>query len=105
MLDEIHAALSSTGYPFAHFGWSHAPTGDYGVYSEDGSDDFFSDDGHGEQSLTGTIDLFTRDDSDTPRIAVETALASLENCAWYLNSVQFESESGYIHLEWAFEVV
>ena len=25
-MDELIKALLETGYPFAHFGWSHAPT-------------------------------------------------------------------------------
>lgn len=104
MLELIRAALDGTGYPFAHFGWSTAPEGDYGVYAEDGENVLYASDQHAETALTGTVDLFTRDHSDGPRQAVETALAAVPACAWYLSSVQYESDTGYIHLEWAFEV-
>ena len=49
------------------------------------------------------MDYYTRDDSGTPKTTIETALDSVP-VAWYLNSVQFESDTGYIHYEWVFEV-
>ena len=53
--------------------------------------------------LQGTVDYFTRDDSGTPKTTVETALDGA-GIAWYLNSVQLEEDTGYIHYEWVFEV-
>lgn len=105
MLEQLKAALKETGLPFAHFGWSEAPAGDYGIYAEDGANDFESDGQHSELALTGTVDYFTRDDSGAPKATVEDALRSVWNCVWYMNSVQFEQDTGYIHYEWVFEVV
>lgn len=105
MLDQLKAALEATGLPFAHYGWSAAPDGDYGVFAEDGANDFESDDRHSERALQGTVDYYTRDDTAAPRNAVEDALCSVWNCAWYLNSIQYEADTGYIHYEWVFEVV
>ena len=102
-MDELINALASTGYQFAHFGWSKAPAGDYGVYAEDGANDLIAGNKHVEKVLQGTVDYYTRDDSGTPKTTIETALDSVP-VAWYLNSVQFESDTGYIHYEWVFEV-
>lgn len=102
-LSALKTALDATGIPFAHHAWSHAPDGTYGVYAEDDSIHEFADGKMVNQALQGTVDLFTRDDSDTPRTTVQTALASLD-IPWYLNSVQYEQDTGYIHYEWVFEV-
>lgn len=101
-LNNLKTALDSTQYKFAHFGWSKAPAGDYGVYAEDGANDLRADNLHAEKALQGTIDYFTRDDSGTPKDTIETAIDGI--CAWYLNSVQIEEDTGYIHYEWVFEI-
>ena len=102
-MDELKSALSGTGLQFAHFGWSKAPSGDYGVYAEDGANDLIASGKHVERVLQGTVDYFTRDDSGTPKTTIETALDGAA-IAWYLNSIQLEEDTGYIHYEWVFEV-
>lgn len=103
-LDDFANALTVTSYNFAHYAWSHAPAGDYGVYAEDSSNDLNADDGHAEKALEGTLDYFTRDDSGTPQATIEAVLEGL-NVPWYLNTIQYEDDTGYIHYEWVFEVV
>lgn len=103
MLEELFLALQATGYAFAHFAWSKAPEGDYGTYAESNGNDLIADDKHIERGTEGYINLFTRDDTDTPRVKIETALNSL-NIAWNLNTVQYENDTGYIHYEWEFGV-
>lgn len=108
MMETLAQALNSTGYPFAHFGWASDAIErkrDHGVYAEDGGKNFTGDGHQTERTTIGTVDFFTRDDSETPRNTIEAALNGLECCAWYLNSVQFEEDTGFIHLEWVFEVV
>lgn len=102
-MDELIRALDATGLSFAHFGWSKAPADDYGVYAEDGANDLVANGRHTERILQGTVDYFTRDDSGTPKATIEAALNGA-GIAWYLNSVQLESDTGYIHYEWVFEV-
>jgi len=101
-MDEIITILSAQGFRCAHYGWSHAPAGDYVVWAEDGANDLGADDHHVEHVTQGTLDLFTRDDSGTPRTTIEAALDG--RCAWYLNSIQFEEDTGYIHYEWIWEI-
>lgn len=100
MLDKVKAALDATGLPFAAFGWSEAPAGDYGVFAPDGANDLYAGDSHAETATIGTVDYFTRQHPAEAVAAIQEALESAEGVAWYLNSVQFESDSGYIHFEW-----
>lgn len=101
-MQRVKDALDSTGYAFAHFGWSKQPSGDYGVYAEDGARDFEANGRHEEKGLTGTIDYFTRDDSGTPKTVIENAINGL--FPWYLNSIQYENDTGFIHYEWVFSL-
>lgn len=100
-MTRIKAALESTGLPFAHYAWSQKPP-EYGVYAEDGGDDFLADGEHAERGTTGTIDYFTRDDSGSIRDTIETALKGV--CAYRLNSIQYEDDTGFIHYEWEFSL-
>lgn len=127
-MDELVQALHETGYAFAHFGWSRAPKGDYGVYAEDGANDLIAGGVHAERAVEGTLDYFTRaiDDrvvlahdgvpyatqtglyswveSIPAKTAIENALTK-SGCAWYLNSIQFEQDTGYVHIEWVWQVM
>ena len=100
-MNTLETALVSTGFSFAQFGWSHAPAGDYGVWADDGANDLEADDVHAEHILEGTIDYFTRDPSLTPKRTIEAALDGV--VAFYLNSIQYEEDTGYIHYEWVYQ--
>ena len=114
-MDELVQALTATGYSFAHFGWSKAPAGDYGVYAEDGANDLIAGDVHAERAIEGTVDYFTRaidvteegaaaPESIPAKAVIESALTAAR-AAWYLSSIQFEQDTGYVHLEWVFQVM
>lgn len=99
-LDGLKTALTTTGYSFAFAAWSKAPSGDYGVYFCDGQDQFAADElSAAEIAERGYVDYFTRDASTAPKTAIEAALKTV-GCKWWLNSIQFEKETGYIHYEW-----
>lgn len=87
--------------------WHHhalpAASPPYLVWAEDGANDFTADGRHRERAWQGTIDLYTRDEDDGLIGAVSKALDGTP-AAWYLNSVQYEEETGLIHYEWVFEV-
>lgn len=76
----------------------------YFVWQEDGANDLFAGNEHAERAVTGTTDLFTKREFDPWREALERALDA-EGIAWYLNSVQYEEETGLYHYEWAWEVL
>ena len=103
----LRDALTATGYKFAHFGWrkgAKEASQDHGVWGEDDELPLYADNAHAEMVMQGTIDYFTRDDSDAPRTTIEAALTSY-NIPWRLNSIQFENETGFIHYEWIWELM
>ena len=103
MLDMLKNALLGTGIPFAHYGWDKAPSGDYGVWAEDSAQHLYTDNRVEAQSVQGTIDLFTRSDNRGQMEQIQQALNNT-GVAWYLNSVQYEDDTRYLHYEWVFEV-
>lgn len=103
MLEKVRDALRETGIPVAHYGWSKAPKGDYVVYAEESGEDFLADGTHAEKAVTGTVDLFTRDETGKSKEQLETALEK-SGAVWYWNSTQFEQDTGYVHHEWVVSV-
>lgn len=76
----------------------------YIVWAEDGEGTSVEADNQKiNQSIQGTIDYFTREENDANVIAIQSTLKSAE-ISFYLNSVQYEDETKYIHYEWVFEV-
>lgn len=91
---------------FAHYAWSSAPSGDYGVYAEDDRPQFVGDDRNLEHLTHGYVNLFTRDDSGATEALIEdyfTTLQETEVFAWQVNTIQYENMSKFIHIEWEVE--
>ena len=76
----------------------------YFVWQEDGADDFEADGVHAEKAITGTTDLFTKQEFDPWREEFEAALDVNPDIRWSLNSVQYEEETEYWHYEWEWKV-
>lgn len=77
----------------------------YFVWQEDGANDDTADDRHAEKAHTGTTDLYTKNEFDPWKDAFETALDEAACIgSWYLNSVQYEEDTGLTHYEWVWEV-
>lgn len=79
-------------------------TDKYIVWAEDSEGSSVEgDDQKTNQSIQGTIDYFTKEDMDPKVDEIQKAL--VDACiSFYLNSVQYEEETGYTHFEWVFEV-
>lgn len=77
----------------------------YFVWQEDGGDDFTANGRHGERAVEGTTDLYSKRELDPWADALSASLNAAEGVAWYLNTVQFEPETGYWHWEWVWSVV
>lgn len=88
---------------FAHFSWSKAPSGDYGVYAEYLGNELHTEGTVAEQAIEGAIDYFTRDDSATPKTKIQTALINA-GVNFKLDSIQYEEDTGYIHYTWIFYI-
>lgn len=79
-------------------------TDKYIVWAEDSESSSLNADNKKEiQAIQGTIDYFTKKDNDTVVNEIQEALKA-EKVSFYLNSVQYEEETGYIHYEWVWEV-
>ena len=77
----------------------------YFVWQEDGADDLIVNRVHGEQAVTGSTDLFTKQEFDPWKDAFEAALDASEDISWELNSIQFEEDTGFWHYEWIWSVI
>ena len=75
----------------------------YFVWQEDGANDLLAGNIHAEKSVTGTTDLFTKQEFDPWKEQFEAALDAA-GIAWYLNSTQYEEDTGFTHYEWVWEV-
>ena len=76
----------------------------YFVWQEDGSNDLTADGAHAEGAVQGTTDLFTKREFDPWAEELGESLSS-HGVAWYLNSVQYEEDTGFFHYEWVWEVL
>lgn len=104
MLERLRAALAALTDRVYHYVAAPNSTTPYIVWAEDGDNDLPGDDRHAERAITGTVDLYTRTDTDPLFSAIPEALEGL-GASYYLNSVQYEEETGLVHYEWVWEVV
>ena len=103
MLEALKQALSALTEQTYHYYTAPGTPPPYIVWAEDSDNDLTANDVHAERCYEGTVDLFTRDEGDTLISAIPAALESIE-AAYYLNSVQYEEETGLIHFEWVWQV-
>lgn len=76
----------------------------YIVWAEDSEASSVEGDDHKvQQAIQGTIDLFTKTEGDALIDAIQDALITAR-ISFYLNSVQYEDDTQYIHYEWVFTV-
>ena len=57
-----------------------------------------------ERAMRGTTDFFTKLDSDPWAAAFEKSMTE-SGIAWYLNTIQYEPDTGFRHYEWVWEVL
>lgn len=75
----------------------------YFVWQEDGANDLEAESRHAERVVAGSTDLYTKQEFD-PWIEALNDSFDAHEIAWGINSVQYEEETGYIHVEWVWEV-
>lgn len=105
--ESIVQELQSCGIPFAEYAWDRAPEGDYGVVAMDfEGEGLVGDDHKTDRQFSCSVDLFfCRLDSKGPyRALVEDILGKYCGGGWELSSIQYETSTGYFHLEWTFFV-
>lgn len=102
-LNDFRDALLTANLPLSHYFAAKKPD-KYLVWAEDGEDSEYADNGRSTFALTGTLDFFTKTENDSALSDVE---AALDSCAdsWFLNSIQREDTTGYIHYEWIWKAM
>lgn len=76
----------------------------YFVWQEDGENSLEADGSHDECAVSGTTDLYTKLEFDPWVTAMGDAFTE-SGLSWYLESVQYEEDTGFWHYEWVWEVV
>lgn len=102
MLEPLSAALAALTERCYHYYAMPGTTPPYIVWAEDGDNDLSADNVHAERCFEGTVDLFTREEGDDLIKAVPSALEGV-GAAYYLNSVQYEEDTGLLHFEWVWQ--
>ena len=90
---------------FAEYEWKTRPAGNFGTVQLDfEAEDDNGDDGKQDRAWEGSVDLFTHGKEMIIVAAVESALETVCEGSWYLNSEQYEHETGLIHREFVFQI-
>lgn len=99
--ERIIAAHTAVTHAVSHY--KKLKSNRYFVWKEDGAEDLIAEGEHSERVMSGTTDLFTKTEDDAWIRELETSFDTY-GIAWYLNSVQYEEDTGFIHYEWRWEV-
>ena len=104
--DELVRKLKAIeGVQFEEYEWKTRPNGNYGTVQLDfEAEDDDGDDRKQDRAWEGSVDLFTVKKEMMIVAAVESALEEVCEGSWYLNSEQYERETGLIHREFVFQI-
>ena len=101
----VRQLMAIQGVQFKEYEWKTRPNGNFGTVQLDfEADDDNGDDQKIDRAWEGSVDLYTRGKEMMIVAAVETALESVCSGSWYLNSEQYERETGLIHREFVFQI-
>ena len=106
--EALVAALKLTEYPVAEYGWKTRPEGTYLVVGLDFENGNLNGEGEKlDRSWSGSVDAFFQKLADRDDVVetVEEILSEIFGAAWTMNSLQYESSTGYFHVEWTFDAV
>ena len=106
IFDELVRQLKEiNGVKFQEYEMKTRPAGNFGTVQLDfEAEDDNGDDSKVDRAWQGSVDLFTHGKQMLIVAAVESALESVCEGSWYLNSEQYERETGMIHREFVFEI-
>ena len=106
MYEELVSRLKAlSGVQFTEYEWKTRPNGNHGTVQLDfEAEDDNGDDGKQGRAWEGSVDLFTRGKEMMIVAAVESILEEVCEGSWYLNSEQYENETGLIHREFVFQL-
>jgi hypothetical protein len=106
IFDELVRQLKEiNGVEFQEYEWKTRPAGNFGTVQLDfEAEDDNGDDSKMDRAWEGSVDLFTHGKQMLIVAAVESALESVCEGSWYLNSEQHEQKTGLIHREFVFQI-
>lgn len=106
MFDELVSKLKAIqGVQFTEYEWKTRPKGNHGTVQLDfEAEDDNGDDRHQNRAWEGSVDLYTHGKAMLIVAAVESALEDVCEGSWYLNSEQYEQETGLVHREFVFQI-
>ena len=106
MFDTLVALLKAIqNVQFTEYEWKTRPSGNFGTVQLDFEAEVDNgNDTKQDRAWEGSVDLFTHGKEMTIVAAVETALESVCEGSWYLNSEQYEQSTGLIHREFVFQI-
>ena len=104
--DELVRELQAiSGVRFTEYEWKTRPAGNFGTVQLDfEAEDDAGDDEHQNRAWQGSVDLYTHGKEMLIVAAVESALENVCGASWYINSEQYEKETGLVHREFVFEI-
>ena len=90
---------------FTEYEWKTRPNGNFGTVQLDFEAEVSEgDDTKQDRAWEGSADLFTHGKEMQVAADVETALETVCEGSWYLNSEQYERDTGLIHREYVFQL-
>ena len=106
MFDELVALLKAIpNVQFTEYEWRTRPSGNFGTVQLDfEAEDDNGDDCKQDRAWEGSVDLFTHGRDTAAEAAVENVLDTVCGASWYLNSEQYERETGLVHREYVFQL-
>ena len=106
MFDTLVSLLKAIkNVQFTEYEWKTRPNGNFGTVQLDfEAEDSNGDDTKLDRAWEGSVDLFTHGKEMMIASAVETALETVCAGSWYLNSEQYERDTGLIHREFVFQI-
>lgn len=100
--DAIKNALLTIGVPVSRYA-AVEQKNKYIVWAEDNQAESVWADGEMQsQAIEGTVDYFTKQENDPNVDAIQNALNGV--CSWRLNSIQYETDTKYLHYEFVWRL-
>lgn len=93
------------GIQFAEYEWATRPKGNHGVYQIDfHADSDIGDDGHVDQAVEGSVDIWTNGHCGMIAAAVESALEKVCEGSWSLNLMEVDEATRMLRREYVFQM-
>ena len=106
MYDTLKSELAKIdNISFAEYAWATRPTTNHGTYQIDfHAESDLGDDGHIDQALEGSVDIWTNGHCGIIAAAVESALETVCAGSWSLNMMQVDQETKMLRREYVFQL-